>query len=290
MAIVVTGASGQLGRMIVERLIARGVPGRDVLATGRNLHRLSGAGALGARTVASSYDDPDSLTPVLRQGDTLMLVSGSEVGRRQQQHRAVVKAAERAAVARIVYTSAPHADTSTLPMAPEHQDTEDVITASGIPFTILRNNWYTENEVPLLADAERTNELLTGWSEGRIASASRIDYAEGAAAVLTSEGHHNAVYELAGGTAWDGIELAQAFTAILGRTILYHHRTSDEQAVDLQDRGVPPEGVEARISIDTAIARGELADANPELSRLIGRPTTPLLEGLRTALAHPAAR
>ena len=289
MAIVVTGASGQLGRMIVERLTARGVSGHDILATGRDRHRLSAAGALGARTVISSYDDPQSFDGVLGDGDTLMLVSGSEVGRRHQQHQNVVEAAKRAGVGRIVYTSAPHVQDSTLPMAPEHWDTENMITTSGIPFTILRNNWYTENEASLLPEVERTNELLTGWSEGRIASASRIDYAEGAAAVLTSDAHENAIYELAGDTAWDGALLAQAFTAILGRTILYHHRTSDEQQVDLQTQDVPAERIRARIEIDTSIARGDLADANPELSRLIGRPTTPLLEGLRASLEHPTA-
>ncbi|WP_375400521.1 SDR family oxidoreductase [uncultured Amnibacterium sp.] len=289
MAIVVTGASGVLGRMIVDRLIARGVSGDDILATGRDRHRLSSAGALGARTVIGTYDEPESLDPLLGSGDTLMFISSSEVGKRHQQHQNVVEAAKRAGVGRIVYTSAPHVDASTLPMAPEHWDTENMITASGIPFTILRNNWYTENEASLLPGVERTNELLTGWNEGRIASASRIDYAEGAAAVLTGDGHENAIYEFSGDTAWDGIELAQAFTAILGRTILYHHRTSDEQEVDLLAQQVPPERIQARIAIDTAIARGDLADANPTLSRLIGRPTTPLLEGLKAALEHPAA-
>lgn len=289
MAIVVTGASGALGHLIVGRLIARGVSGDGILATGRDRHRLSRAGALGARTVVSSYDEPQSLDAVLSRGDTLLLVSGNEVGKRVPQHQNVVEAAVRAGVARIVYTSVAHADVSTLPMAPEHLDTEQAITASGIPFTILRNNWYTENEASLLPDIERTNELLTGWNEGRIASASRIDYAEGAAAVLTGDTHENAIYELSGDTAWDGIRLAQAFTEILGRTILYHHRTSDEQEVDLISHGVSAGGIQGRISLDTAIARGDLADANPELSRLIGRPTTPLLDGLKAALQHPAA-
>lgn len=284
MAIVVTGASGLLGRMIVDRLIARGVSGDDIVATGRDRHRLAAAGALGARTVVSAYDEPESLDALLGEGDKLMFVSGSEVGRRHQQHQNVVEAAVRARVRRIVYTSAPHLDTTTLPIAPEHVVTERLITSSGIPFTILRNNWYTENEASLLPGVERSNELLTGWNEGRIASASRIDYAEGAAAVLTSDAHENAVHELSGDTAWDGVELAQAFTAILGRTILYHHRTSDEQEVDLQSQGVPAEGIRMVVAIDTAIARGDLADASPQLSRLIGRPTTPLLDGLRAAL------
>lgn len=289
MAIVVTGASGPLGRLIVDRLIARGVPGDDIVATGRDRHRLSAAGALGARTVVSAYDEPESLDALLGDGDTLMFVSGSEVGRRHRQHQNVVEAAVRAGVRRIVYTSAPHADTTTLPIAPEHVATEALITASGIPFTMLRNNWYTENELALLPAVEHTNELLTGWNEGRIASASRVDYAEGAAAVLSSDAHQNAVYELSGDTAWDGIQLAQAFTTILGRTILFHHRTSDEQQVDLTTQGVPAEGIRIVIGIDTAIARGDLADANPELSRLIGRPTTPLLDGLRAALDQSTA-
>jgi NAD(P)H dehydrogenase (quinone) len=286
MSIVVTGATGHLGRLIISHLIERGVQPGEITATGRSTERLAElAGATGVATAAIDYTEPETLDAAFAGATTLMFVSGSEAGKRVEQHRNVVDAAVRAGISRIVYTSAPHADTTTLVLAPEHKATEEMIRASGIPFTFLRNNWYSENYAGAFKQARVSGTYLASVGDGRVASASRTDYAEAAAVVLTEDGHENAVYELSGDVAWNGNQLAAAFSRLAGSDIPYAPVTPEGHADVLRSAGVDEGSIGFIIRLDGDTRDGTLADTTGDLSRLIGRPTTPLIEGLRQALS-----
>jgi NAD(P)H dehydrogenase (quinone) len=283
MTIVVTGATGHLGHLIVESLLARGAEPARIVAAGRQVDKLAGLAARGVTTAQIDYSDEASLAAAFAGADTVMLVSGSEVGQRVAQHSAVIAAAKAAGVARIVYTSAPHADSSALILAPEHKATEELIRASGLNFTLLRNGWYSENYLGVLEQAEVSGEIVASVGDGRVASASRADYADAAAAVLLGEGHDGAVYELSGDVAWNFDDLAAASSDILGREIVFHALSTEEHAAALTAAGLPAPTVDFVVGLDTNIRDGLLAETSGDLSRLIGRPTTPLLQGLRTA-------
>ncbi|PSL38191.1 NAD(P)H dehydrogenase (quinone) [Labedella gwakjiensis] len=281
--IVVTGATGPLGRHIVESLITRGVAAGDIVAVGRNEEKLADLAGTGVRTAVADYADRASLDAALAGAGTLVLVSGSEVGQRVQQHTNAIDAAVAAGVSRIVYTSAPKATTSALILAPEHKATEEYLAQAGVATTILRNSWYTENYA---ADVDRSAEsgvLVSSTGDGRVASASRADYAEAVAAVLTSDGHEGAVYELSGDVAWTYADLAAAITEITGKPVEWKNVSSEEHVAILTGAGLD-EGTAGFVSaLDGNIRDGLLAETSGDLSRLIGRPTTPLVEGLRTA-------
>ena len=280
MTIVVTGATGHLGRLAVEALIARGVAPDQIVATGRRTDALADLADRGVVVRAADYDDPASLDAAFAGADKLLFVSGSEVGKRLGQHRNVVDAAARAGVRHLVYTSAPHADTSPLPVNPDHKATEELIAASGVPATILRDNWYSENYLADLAAARETGEVASATGTGRIASAARADYADGAAAVLTQQGHEGKTYELGGDVAWDYDELAATLSDVLGRPVARRDLTADERQAQLLAAGLPPEAAGFVVAMDTAIAGGALADVTGDLARLTGRPTTPLKQTL----------
>ncbi|WP_372969631.1 SDR family oxidoreductase [Microbacterium sp.] len=278
MTILVTGATGNLGRLVIESLLERGADPQSVIAGARDVTKAEG---LGVRVAHLDYSDPASVRSALEGVDSVLLVSGSEVGQRVAQHKAVIDAAKDAGVAKLVYTSAPKATTSDLVLAPEHKATEELIAASGVPSVILRNNWYTENYAADLARAAETGVLASGAGAGRVASASRKDFAEAAAVVLLDEGHLGQVYELGGDVAWNYDDLAGAIAEISGRDVVYQPLTADEQLAGLRAGGLD-EGIAGFVvALDAGIAAGALADTDGTLSRLIGRPTTPLVEGLR---------
>ncbi len=285
MTIVVTGATGHLGRLVVDSLLARGVDASAIRALGRSAERLAPLAALGVATAAIDFERPETLDPAFAGADALLLVSGSEVGKRLPQHRNAIDAAVRAGVGRIVYTSAPHADTSALVLAPEHAETERMLAASGLPVTLLRNNWYTENYVGQLDTAAATGELIGSAGEGRVASASRKDYAEAAAVVLSTPGHEGAVYELSGDTAWTFAELAETIGEILGRSVVYRSLSPEDHRAALLAAGLDEGTADFVVALDGNIRDGALAEATPTLRELIGRPTTPLREGLEEARA-----
>ncbi|KKI20309.1 MULTISPECIES: SDR family oxidoreductase [unclassified Leucobacter] len=278
MTILVTGATGQLGRLIVESLLERGASADQIIAGARDVSK---AADLGVRAVHLDYTDASSIAAALEGVDTVMLVSGSEVGQRVAQHRAVIDAAAAAGVAKFVYTSAPKATTSDLVLAPEHKATEEAIVASGLPAVILRNNWYTENYLGDLATAAQTGVLSAGAGDGRVASASRKDFADAAAVVLLEDGHIGEVYELAGDVAWNYSDLAAAFAEVLGREVSYAPLSFDEQVSALRSVGLDEGTAGFVATLDAGIRDGALADTDGTLARLIGRPTTPLVEGLR---------
>ncbi|MDO9377705.1 MAG: SDR family oxidoreductase [Nocardioidaceae bacterium] len=284
MSIVVTGATGQLGRLVVTSLLERGVPASDVLATGRDADRLAASVPEGVRTQRVDLDDPGTIDGALAAGDTVLLVSTDAVGRRVAQHTALIEAAVTAGVARVVYTSAPHADTSDLVLAPEHRATEEVLRASGVPFTVLRNNWYTENYLPQVEQARATGALVASAADGRVASATRRDFADAAAVVLSTEGHEGRTYELTGDTAWSFDDLAEVLGEITGRAVVYRPVDATEHQRILVQAGLD-EGTAAFVAtLDANIARGDLADATSDLRDLVGRPTTTLRDGLVEAV------
>lgn len=274
MAIVVTAATGHLGRKVVDQLLARGVDPAEILATARRPEGLADLAERGVGTARLDYDDVDPA--VLSAGDVLLLVSGSEVGRREAQHGNVIKAAAAADVQRIVYTSAPSASDTTLVLAPEHAATERLITESGLTATILRNGWYTENYQQTFDQARESGAVVASAGDASIASASRDDYAEAAAVVLATDGHEDAVYELSGDEAWTYDELAAAFGQTLGRPVDYRPVTPEEYRQILVGAGLDEGTAGFVVALDQNASEGLLAVRTGELSRLIGRPTTPM--------------
>ena len=282
MTIAVTGATGQLGALVVHDLV-RTVDPASVVAVVRDPAKAAGLAGQGVQVRSATYADPAALAAAFAGVDDLLFISSSEVGQRIDQHRAVVDAAVAAGVGRIVYTSAPRATTSHLVLAPEHKFTEEYLAAAGLPTTILRNNWYTENYLGQIEIARTTGTLVAAAGAGRVASASRADFAAAAVAVLTQDGHAGRVYELGGDHAWDHDELAAALAEIVGAPVRYRAVDGPTLIGILQQSGMD-EGTAGFVArLDGDIAAGALGEVTGELSTLIGRPTTPLLEGLRAA-------
>jgi NAD(P)H dehydrogenase (quinone) len=278
--IAITGATGQLGRLVVEKLKAR-VPASDIVALARSTAK---AADMGVAAREADYDRPETLERALDGVDTLLLISSSEVGKRAAQHHNAIEAAKKAGIKRIVYTSLLHADTSPLDLAEEHRATEAELKASGIPFTILRNGWYTENYTGSIPGALAGGAFLGSAGEGRVSSATRADFADAAVAVLTGEGHEGRTYELAGDEAWTLSDLAAEISKQGGRKIPYKNLPETEYAAALKGFGLP-EGLARMIAgWDVGASRGALFDDSRQLSKLIGRPTTPLSAAVAEAL------
>ncbi|GAA2789686.1 SDR family oxidoreductase [Kitasatospora aburaviensis] len=282
---VVTGATGQLGRLVVEGLLAR-VPASEVAVAVRSAGKAADLAARGVTVREVDYDRPESLAGAFGAGDRVLLISGSEVGRRIPQHTAVVEAARAAGVALLAYTSAPGA--ATFRLADEHKATEAAIRESGLRYSFLRNGWYTENYLGDAAGTVDRGIVIGSAGEGRIASAPRKDYADAAVAVLVGEGdeggHADTVYELSGDVAWSLPELAAELAKASGRPVGHRDVTPAEHREVLVGAGLPEGFAEVLVDVDAGIARGELAGTPGDLARLIGRPTVPLAESVRTAL------
>jgi NAD(P)H dehydrogenase (quinone) len=285
MTIAITGATGQLGRLVVGKLKDK-VPADEIVALARTPQK---ADDLGVAVREADYDRPETLERALAGVDTLLLVSSSEVGKRAAQHRNVIKAAKKAGVKRIVYTSLLHADTSPLDLAEEHLATEAELKASGIPFTILRNGWYTENYTGSIPGALAGGMFLGSAGEGLISSATRADFADAAVAALTSEGHEGQTYELAGDEAWTLSDLAGEISRQAGRNIPYRDLPEAEYATALEGFGLPEGFARMIAGWDVGASRGALYDDSRQLSKLIGRPTTPLSVAVADALKQSAS-
>lgn len=280
MIIAVTGATGQLGRLVIEKL-KQTVPASDIVALVRSPQK---AADLGVPTRAADYSKPETLDAALAGVDTLLLISGNEIGQRAAQHHNVIEAAKKAGVKRIVYTSLLRADTSPLNLAPEHVQTETELKASGIGYTILRNGWYTENYTGSIAPAIANGALYGSAGDGRISSAPRADYADAAVAVLTSDGHDGKTYELAGDDAYTLSDLAAEISKQTGKDIPYRNIPEADYAAALKGAGVPEGFAAAIASWDIGVSQGALFDDTQQLSRLIDRPTTPLSQSVKDAL------
>jgi NAD(P)H dehydrogenase (quinone) len=284
MPFVIPAASGHLGRLVVQELLSRGVPAADIVAGARNPDAIADLAATGVRTTRIDYDEPATVEAALSDGDSFVLVSGKDLTIRDKQHADAIAAAARAGVGHIVYTSALRAAESSSPLAASHAPTEEAVRASGLPFTFLRNSWYTENyggQVPALRDS---GVLIASVGDARVASASRIDFAQAVGAVLTTDGHAGQTYELSGDVAWTYDDLAAAFSEVLARDVVYRPVSTEEHVQILQGARVPEQFATMLAAVDAGIGEGAFAYQNGDLARLIGRPTTPLVDGLRALL------
>lgn len=281
--IVVTGATGHLGRLAVEALLKKLSPG-EIVAAVRSPEKANDLAARGVQVRHADYARPETLGAAFAGAEKVLFVSGSEVGRRVDQHRAVVAAAKQAGVAFVAYTSILHADTSRLILAAEHQATEKMLRESGLRSAFLRNGWYLENYTGNLAPALQHGAIVGSAHGGRIAGAARADYAEAAVAVLTAP-DPKPVYELAGDRPFTMAELAAEVSRQAGKPIVYRDLPPAEYRAVLIGAGLPPPAADAYVDADLGVARGELDDAGGELRRLLGRPTTPLADAVRVALA-----
>lgn len=280
MKIAITGATGQLGRIVVEKLKEK-TDVNNIVALVRSKAK---AADLGVEAREADYEDAPSLEAALAGVDTLLLISGSEVGKRAAQHRNVIDAARKNGVKWIVYTSLLHADTSTLSLATEHVATEKMLKESGIAHTLLRNGWYTENYTGSIGGALAGGAFAGSAGEGKISSAARKDYAAAAVQVLTTKGHEGKVYELAGDESYTLTDLAAEISKQSGKAIPYKNLPEEEYAKLLEGFGLPQGLAQAIASWDVSASKGDLFDDSKQLSQLIGRPTTPLNEVVAEAL------
>ncbi len=281
--IVVTGATGQLGRLVITSLLKK-VPASGIVAAVRNVEKAKDIAALGVQVRQADYNQPASWDAALKGADKVLLISSSEVGQRARQHRAVIDAAKRAGVKLLAYTSVLRADTSVLGLAGEHKETEDYIRASGVPSVLLRNGWYTENYAMGIPTALSLGAVYGCAGDGRISGAARADYAEAAAAVLTKEGQAGKVYELAGDTGFTLTEFAAEISRQSGKSINYVNLPETEYKKALLGAGLPEPFAALLADSDTGVSKGALFDDGKQLSTLIGRPTTPLAKVISAAL------
>lgn len=281
--IVVTGATGQLGRLVIQNLLGT-VPAGKIVALARNPAKAADLAALGVQVRQADYTQPATLDAALAGAQKLLLISSSEVGQRVPQHRAVIDAAVRAGVALVAYTSLLHAGSSPLGLAVEHQETEAMLKASGLPVVLLRNGWYTENYAASVPAALAHGAVIGSAGEGRIASAARADYAAAAAAVLTKDGQAGRVYELAGDTAYTLAEFAAEIARQTGKPVVYKNLPEADYRAALLGFGLPQPLAAMLADSDTGASKGGLFDAGRQLNALIGRATTPPRDTLAAAL------
>ncbi|MGG6177762.1 SDR family oxidoreductase [Pantoea allii] len=282
--IAVTGATGQLGRLVIEALRKK-IAADHIVATVRSPAKAGDLAALGVVVREADYNKPETLAAAFKGVDKVLLISGSEVGQREAQHRAVIDAAKAAGVKFIAYTSLLHTDTSPLSLGIEHRATEAMLAASGVPYALLRNGWYTENYAASIAPALAHHVFLGAAGEGRISSAARQDYAEAAAEVMVRDDQAGKVYELAGDNSYTLAEFAAEIAAQSGEKVDYVNLPQAEFAAALKAAGLPAPLADLLADSDVGVAQGGLFDDSRTLSQLIGRPTTAYQDVIRTTLA-----
>ncbi|HZE41792.1 MAG TPA: SDR family oxidoreductase [Stackebrandtia sp.] len=281
---VVTGATGHLGRLSVEALLARGVAPRDLRVAVRDPAKAADLGERGIAVAHGDYDDPASLSSALAGADKLLFISASEVGQRVRQHTNVIDAAVEAGVGEVAYTSLLSADTSRIGLAAEHLETERLLAASGLPHVLLRNGWYLENYTEHL-DGDLEHGVRLGCAaDGRVSAAARADYAEAAAVVVTGDGHAGKVYELAGDSSFTMTDLAAEVGLLSGRQVSYRDLPPEEFIAELTKAGLPQGVAEMLADWDSGVARGDLYSTRTDLHDLIGRDTTPLATAVTAAV------
>lgn len=281
--IAITGATGQLGRLVIEQLL-KTVPANQIVAIVRNPAKAEALSQQGIVVRQGDYTDQAALTTALKGVKKLLLISSSEVGQRATQHQNVINAAKAAGVIFIAYTSLLHADNSPLGLHVEHVATEKALATSGIPYALLRNGWYTENYLASAPPALEHGVFIGAVGEGKIASATRADYAAAAAKVVSEEGHAGKVYELAGDSAWTLSELAAELSKQSGKPVVYQNMSEADFAAALKSVGLPAGLADMLADSDVGASKGGLFDDGHTLSKLIGRPTTSLAESVKAIL------
>ncbi|WP_436905204.1 SDR family oxidoreductase [Acinetobacter johnsonii] len=283
MKIAITGATGQLGNLVIEQLLQLAAA-QNIVALVRNIDKAEHFKAQGIELREFDYDRPETLVPALSGVDKLLLISANEIGRRTPQHQAVIDAAKVAGVPYIAYTSLLRADTSPLGLAQEHRETEKLIQDSGITYTFLRNNWYSENYLAGVAHTIEIGTLFGAAQDGRISSASRIDYAEAAAKVLTSTGHENKTYELAGSESFRLSDLATLIGQAANKDIIYQNLSAEEYTQGLTQAGLPAGLVDVIVDADIQSIQGAMYSDRKDLEQLIGHKTTSIQDAIKASL------
>jgi NAD(P)H dehydrogenase (quinone) len=281
--IAITGATGQLGQLVIENLL-KTVPADQLVAIARNPAKAQALSDRGIVVRQGDYNDEATLTTALQGVDKLLLISGSEVGKRAEQHGNVIRAAKAAGVKFIAYTSLLHADKSPLGLHVEHVATEKMLAESGIPYALLRNGWYTENYLASAPPAIEHGIFIGAAGEGKIAAAPRADYAAAAANVISTDGHIGKVYELAGDSAWTLSELTAELSKQSGKPVSYQNLSEADFAAALKGVGLPAGLADMLADSDIGASKGGLFDDSHTLSKLIQRPTTPLYESVKSIL------
>lgn len=278
--IALTGANGQLGRLVIDHLNKAGASGIRALV--RSSEKAQDLASSTVSIVLADYDKPDTLAAALSGVDKLLLISGSEIGQRARQHKAVIDAAKEAGVSFIAYTSILNADTSPMILAKEHRETETALKASGIAHALLRNGWYLENYAGTIAAALEHGAVVGSAGSGKIAAASRSDYAQAAAGVLAGDDTSTRTYELAGSSAFTLADMAGEISAQAGREIPFNNLPADVYAGILVQAGLPQAFADVLADSDTAAAGGALYSESTDLEDLIGHPTVSLKQFVQT--------
>ncbi|HHJ4543545.1 TPA: SDR family oxidoreductase [Citrobacter freundii] len=281
--IAITGATGQLGQHVIESLL-KTVPASQIVAIVRNPAKATALSQQGITVRQADYSDEAAFTTALQGIDKLLLISSSEVGQRAPQHRNVINAVKAAHVKFIAYTSLLHADTSPLGLADEHVATEQMLAESGIAYALLRNGWYTENYLASAPAALEHGVFIGAADEGKIASATRADYAAAAARVISEDGHAGKTYELAGDAGWTLSQLAAELAKQSGKKVVYQNLSEADFAAALKGVGLPAGLADMLADSDTGASKGGLFDDSHTLSKLIGRPTTSLADSVKDIL------
>ena len=283
MKIAIAGATGQLGNLVIEQLLQL-TAAQNIVALVRKIDKAEHFKVQGIEPREFDYDRPETLVPALLGIDKLLLISANEIGRRTPQHQAVIDAAKVAGVPYLAYTSLLRADTSPLGLAQEHRETEKLIQDSGITYTFLRNNWYSENYLAGVAHTIEIGTLFGAAQDGRISSASRIDYAEAAAKVLTSTGHENKTYELAGSESFSLSDLATFIGQAVNKDIIYQNLSAEEYTQGLTQAGLPAGLVDVIVDADIQTIQGAMYSDSKDLEQLIGHKTTSIQDAIKAAL------
>lgn len=284
MTLLITGATGQLGRLVVESLLERNVPAGQIVAAGRDADKLAALNELGVQTRTLDYADPASLREAMTGIDKVLLISGNIPGpQRVAQHLNVIGAAKEAGVELLAYTSITKAETSTMALAADHQATEQALRDSGVPFAMLRNGWYLENYTDQIAGYLQFGSVFGSAGEGLLSAATRADLAEAAAAILLADGQVGTVHELGGDEAMSLEDLAREVSSATGQTVTYQDLPEEDFARLLVGAGVPEPFAQILADSDRGISRGELLVEGNGLATLLGRPTTSLGEAVRAA-------
>ena len=282
MKIAITGATGQLGNLVIEQLLQL-TAAQNIVALVRKIDKAEHFKVQSIEPREFDYDRPETLVPALLGIDKLLLISANEIGRRTPQHQAVIDAAKVAGVPYLAYTSLLRADTSPLGLAQEHRETEKLIQDSGITYTFLRNNWYSENYLAGVAHTIEIGTLFGAAQDGRISSASRIDYAEAAAKVLTSTGHENKTYELAGSESFSLSDLATFIGQAVNKDIIYQNLSAEEYTQGLTQAGLPAGLVDVIVDADIQTIQGAMYSDSKDLEQLIGHKTTSIQDAIKAA-------